>query len=594
MKHASALITIMLTTLLATAASAFEPDPRGSRIASGGETSRQYPEGQMFPHLPIANTPPDKGNIIVEPQGDCRQTRAVLQAALDMAPINILLTRGEFCIDQPLIVHSSTTISGAQANGELLSTIQQMSPATSIFHLSKVWGVEIAHIWLDLNPDNLNPDIASAKGISCQLNPWDPGRCLWRRGSGIAAYDTRGITVRGLHITGGTYGIALLDQPLLERPLHGPQASFSLRDNANILRIEDDPCSTGRGNLSWTIEGNLIERARDGLLALNLSHSTVERNTIRDSIKFNGIKIGCGPVENNRVAANYLAHNGVNSLGDGIDVAWGWTIESTGVTMGQPTNHNNQHTERCLETIEDVPDGVFQNNTLTANLIWGNGANGIAIKTSPAQQENDCDGDPFDLPAEPPGDIMKLARNDIIGNIIWGNGVGNAQCNQGNCPFSQLELRRLLPPLLETPGGEMRVTGNVLAAAPEVPANGAFLHKIYGMEYIVNWHRGSVPGGKLRDIWIIDESQCEEVNATFLWNFADQDDLDLPQEGNCSLLQTSALPAWGFAYDWLVNAIVASHPYHLEDSDGDGCPNAREVLAGADHLDPLNVPGSCP
>ena len=592
MKHASVLITIMLTTLLATAASAFEPDPRGSRIASGGETSRQYPEGQMFPHLPIANAPPDKGNIIVEPQGDCPQTRAVLQAALDMAPVNISLTRGVFCIDQPLIVHSSTTISGVQANGELFSVIQQRKPATSIFHLSKVWGVEIAHIKLELNPN-----IASSEGVSCELDPWNPGLCLWRRGSGIAAYDTRGITVRGVHITGGTYGIALLDQPLLERPLHGPQASFSLRNNANILRIEDDPCSTGRGNLSWIIEDNVIEEARDGLLVLNLSHSNVERNTIRDSKKFNGIKIGCGPVENNRVAANYLAHNGVNNLGDGIDVAWGWKIRSeerSEEITDQPANHNNQTTKRCLETIEDAPDGVFRNNTFTANLIWGNGANGIAIKTSPAQQENDCDGDPFDLPAEPPGDIMKLARNDIIGNIIWGNGVGNAQCNQGNCPFSQLELRRLLPPLLETPDGKMRVIGNVLAAAPEVPANGAFLHKIYAMEYIGNWHRGSVPGGKLRDIWSIEGSQCTITNTAFLWNFADQDDLDLPQGGNCSLLQASALPAWDFAYDWLVNAIVASHPYHLEDSDGDGCPNAREVLAGADHLDPLNVPGSCP
>ncbi|HHJ14158.1 MAG TPA: hypothetical protein ENJ79_07235 [Gammaproteobacteria bacterium] len=546
----------------------------------------------------------DMANIVVVAQPDCAQNRAALQAALDTAPVEVVLAPGVFCIDRPLVVHSRTIIRGSQQDGQRLSSICQIHPATSIFHLSNVWGVEIAELNLGLNrsitkisniaaseglPCSLSPDIAAAEGVSCTLNPWNPDACLWRRGSGIAAYNTRGVRVRGLHITGGTYGIALLDQPLLERPQHGPGAAFSLRTNSkysSILRVEDDPCSPGRSNVAWTIEDNLIEYARDGLLVYNLSHSVVERNTVRESVRFNGIKIGCGPVRHNRFVANYLARNGVDGRGDGIDVAWAWTITAKPSADG-----------RCLETVEDVPDGHFRDNLFAFNLAWGNGGSGIAMKTKPASfKATDCDGNPFDLP-NVPQDIQAFVRNDIVGNILWGNGVGAGDCKPGNCPFSQLELRRLLPLSPEQASGGMRVFRNILAADPGQPANGAFLCKIFnGMEYAGNWHRGSVAVGDQHDIWIewSNRQKCTMSNVSFLRNFADLTDMHLPPPGNPVYQQLvgTSLPATDTAYQSLVDAIVASHPYHLEDSDGDSCPNAREALAGTDHLDPASV-GPC-
>ncbi len=507
--------------------------------------------------------------------------RLALQAALDQAPVHLILAPGRYCLNGPLTIRSHSRIQGAGdgRDGEEATTLEQTRPATAALHLQGVENVTIHDLAI-----TLHPHISRATDSGCTLNPIADTLCMWQRSSAIAAHDTRHIRIERTTLIGGRAGIALLDHPGLSAPSGGPQAKVTPLDASEHFdigwEIDDDTCTEGDipRNRHWTIEQNRIRAARDGLLILNLSDSLVRANTINASQTFNGIKIGCGPVHDNHLIANYLHGNGLGGLGDGIDVAWAWSVEESIV--------ESQGQRIFIRQREDRPDGTFRGNLIEGNLAWNNLGNGIAIKVK--QDDQGC-GDYRTNPR------YQLGSNSLRRNALWNNGNGGKL--RGNPPLattSQLELRCIQP----HGAARLEVSGNVLAArlppltglgaggeppfpiATFRPRHGATLNRIHRSDYHHNWHHGlfdlRTPQPQAWDLSIAPAILSPAADNHFHAIHARPEAISSPGL-TPSLPDTSSLMA-------LLSGVAQTHGYHCRDDDGDYCPNICEALGGRDHL----------
>ncbi len=479
---------------------------------------------------------------------------------------------GAYCITEPLSVSSDTEVVGAGSGVDPATNtiVTQVSSATSGFTMvgisnSTLTGVRVV----------LSFDLATAPpGSTCTRNPLDSDKCMWRRGSGVAMYGVSNVTVANCAFVGGANGIALLDHSQIDEPAGGPHAQVVVGDDGRP-EVWNDACSSRADNVDVQVLGNQITGAQNGILILNLGGGSVRGNTVRGSKVFNGIKVGCGPVVGNRIVANYLSGNGVGGVGDGIDVAWAWS----------------ESDESWGWSIEDPPDGEFRWNTIQSNLIWGNVANGIAIKssqyTSPTPKRGVtayfC-GAPgnYDLTT-----TMRLANNQVSGNAVWDNGA------------SQIELRRYAPvegcfsalPYDERPA----VYDNVVWGATTT-SNGIALGHVRNITVHENWAQGSRAGSNAHDIYFFSG----KINYVYMSaDFADAEDIAAvagvtfgPGKRVEGLFETLQEPTVS-ARDPMLGAILRADPIHCADDDGDGCPNACEALSGTDHLDAADVPDVC-
>ncbi len=585
--------------------------------------------------------------VHITPTGDCSVDQEALQDALDLAPVRVVLEAGVFCLEAPLVVHSNTVIEGAGieawegadlvcAGGHAVpdaecgaadagcdagcapnctggTTLKQCTSATGVFHLRSVEHVTIRDLRV------LNAELSkAAPGDDCVMNPSGNGRCMWKRSTAIAAFDTRDVRVSDTALVGGRAGIVLLDQPNLDAPSGGPDAYITCHTNlaskAALLsacpptmvdgepvrwQIHDDTCSEGAvvRNERWHIEHNLVEEAEEGLLVYNLSDSIVRHNTLRNADRFNGIKMGCGPIVGNRFVANYLSHNGLGHLGDGLDVAWAWTDPKP---QGEALSY------------DDRPDGPFRNNLFEGNLAWDNGGNGFAIKTKQGDQgcpeyppDPPAPPDPSDLTNRPDFGLFRLGRNALVHNAAWHNGEGGGL--QGTRPLgttSQLELRCIYPP--DPPSQDqqpigMRVVGNVFAARlphlpgipprqmPDVlppsdpPRHGATLDRLWYARYADNWHNSDPTFvNTQRTAYDLYLRQMDSTHTSFFETYAEEEGV-LAEGGAPDQLDLRTPTTW--ALRGLLWEVARTSSYHCQDDDGDGCPNICEALRDTDHRD---------
>lgn len=510
---------------------------------------------------------------VAPPSGNCTIDHQNLQAALDAGATNVNIPPGTYCIFAPLYVRSGTVVTGAGSGDDpaMNTIIEQRNSATSAFHMNEIQASALRNVRVVLDGDISSPPA----GEDCVRHPDDESTCLWRRGSGVAIYGSSDIEISGNTFMFGTYGVALLDQPNLQTPLAGPEAEVV--GAAPDAEAWYDACTDLASNRRITITRNTIIGARDGIFVLNSIDGEISRNTVALSLKYNGLKFSCGPVENNEVVANYLYGNGIGGLGDGIDVAWGWS------ELPEPWGW----------TVEDPPDGYFRDNVFIGNLSWGNSGNGFEIKSSKYMDPTPKRGltayfcgseDPLDLV-----DILRIGETTVALNAAWSNRL------------SQFVLRRSAPSagcFVNLPWNERtQIVGNVWRADPTAPANGFSMGMVRNAHFERNWSEGSWGGGNARDYYFFHPS-IHFVSG--MRNFGDWSDVDqvegVTYEGNdpdiVGFKQTLADPTLA-NYENNLAVVVASDPYHCEDDDGDGCANACEALASTDHKDPASTPTVC-
>ncbi len=530
-------------------------------------------QSQASSPMVVLHLIPGNGNGPCEPDDD--SDRLTLQEALDQAPVHIILAPGRYCLNGPLTVLSHSRIEGAGdgRHGGLFSELVQSRSATSLFHLAAVENVVIEKIRLTLPTQSLSQ---APQESDCRRNPIDDALCMWQRPSAIAAHDTRHIRIEHTTLIGGRAGIALLDHPQLTSPSGGPESKLDpLEDGWEII---DDSCSGGDTprNRHWVIGHNHIRAAQDGLLILNLSDSLIRANTISDSRRFNGIKIGCGPVRDNHIIANYLHGNGLEGLGDGIDIAWGWTEEEKTLTAD----------DILIRQREDRPDGTFRGNLIEGNLAWNNLGNGIAIKVK--QNDQGC-GDYRTNP------LYQLGSNSLRRNALWGNGRGGSlRDDPPLATTSQLELRCIQP----QGAARLEVSGHLLAALlPPLaglgaggeppfpittfwPRHGAFLDRIHQSDYHHNWHHGlydvRAPQPQAWDLFIGPDALSAAADNHFHSVHARAEAVSTPG--------LDLEPADSLSLEALLAGVAQTHGYHCRDEDGDYCPNICEALGGRNHL----------
>ncbi len=516
--------------------------------------------------------------------------QAMIQAALDQAPAKIILAPGRYCLDGPLTVRSHSHIQGAGdgRDGEAPTLLQQTRPSAAAFHLNSVENVTIRELKIQLHPKISQ----AADGDDCPRNPIADTLCMWQRASAITAHDTRHIRIERTTLIGGRAGIALLDHPRLSAPSGGPQAEVIALDANEQFdigwEIRDDTCTEGDTprNRHWSIEHNRIEGAQDGILVYNLNDSLIRANTIRAGQRFNGIKIGCGPVTANHLIANYLHGNGLGGVGDGIDVAWAWSAEEKII--------ERQGQRLFIRHREDPPDGPFRGNLIEGNLAWNNLGNGLALKVK--QNDQGC-GDYRTNP------LYQIGSNTIRRNAAWENGKGGTL--RGDPPLattSQLELRCIQP----QGGARLEVSGNVLTgrlppltglgAGGEAPFpiaiihphHGATLDRIWHSDYHDNWHRGlfdlRTAPPQAWDLFIAPAALSPAADNHFHALHARPEAISSPGL-TPELPDASSLMA-------LLSGVAQTHGYHCRDDDHDVCPNICEALGGRNHLSDEGE-GSC-
>ena len=513
----------------------------------GGQT-----QNPVLTAWPVVHVPP-----LTDDADNCDgQDQEAIQDALDLAPVQVVLESGAYCLNAPLIVHSHTRIEGAGdgRNGAPLTLLRQTRSATGVFHLKAVRNVAIRGLKIIL-PGQEDISRAAGDDDDCIRNPTSDKLCMWQRPSAIAAYDTRDIRITGTTLSGaGLAGIALLDQPILAAPTGGPKARLIPLENGGWA-IRDDTCSEGdtHRNRDWVIEHNRIEGVREGILIYNLSDSFIHRNTLRNSQRYNGIKIGCGPVRDNHIIANYLHDNGQGGLGDGIDVAWAWTDPG-------PDSINPHY--------EDQPDGFFRGNLIEGNLAWNNLGNGFAIKIKKGGQG--CQG----YENEP---LYQLGSNTLLRNASWDNGRGGSL--RGDpllATTSQLELRCIRP----QGSDRLEVSGNLfaarlpilpgltplvtfplpIAAAPITPRHGATLDRIRRADHSNNWHSSrytfTASGRTAFDIYLPKLAHDNDNQFDALY----------AEEGGVNINKLETLPPEPEAFLSLLDGVALTSPYHSEGS----------------------------
>ncbi len=547
-------------------------------------------EDPMSPAV-VIHVPPQTDAADAADCGGQGLDQAALQDALDQAPVVVVLSEGVYCLDAPLRVHSHTSIRGVGDGRNLgpATRLVQLRPATGVFHLRSVHDVAIRRLQVELHADIS----AKPEGDTCPTNPQNTSLCVWKRSSAIAAYDTIDVRIVETALRGGRAGIVLLDHPNLESPSGGPDAHMqcvvSITNKARESgsgaqakfclgqwRIYDDTCTEGEAirNRGWRIERNRIEEARDGILIYNLADSIVQHNDVRGSIKYNGIKMGCGPILRNQILANYLHDNGANGLGDGIDLAWGWT---------DPDPH------APYQRYDDPPDGSFRDNRIEGNLSWSNWGNGFAIKAKAGDL-----GCPWNDTPYQDDPIYRLGSNAILRNAAWHNGLGGSLVESySRANVSQLELRCIYP----QGNDRMRVEGNLFAATlPPIPSvspsfttplpspggHGATLIRVCQADYEQNWHRSSytfIDGQRTAcDLLLLHQNACGSQGVTFDAVYAEMEACP-----GADALPMSQPPSV-MAFHSLLVGVAQTNPYHCGDDDGDGCPNLCEAFLDRDHL----------
>ncbi len=139
------------------------------------------------------------------------KNRQILQSILARPDAKtVTLPTGTFCVDRHLEVGSRTMIRGATGGH---THLRQTTPGEGLFFVRRreqVWIVDL-ELELDADADGVAPDCELPNGANCQF----------KRSVGVGVFGSRDVTLEGLRITGGAWGILLADNPRLDAPVRG-------------------------------------------------------------------------------------------------------------------------------------------------------------------------------------------------------------------------------------------------------------------------------------------------------------------------------------------------------------------------------------
>ncbi len=486
---------------------------------------------------------------VPEPTGSCALDTSTIRDTLNLAaaspPATVTFSAGQYCLDDHLALPSNIAVHGA-GTGMNSTLLRQSVPGESLFLISGRYDVTISDLRLELDDGQDQGSLAS---------------------SGVAVYGSEHVTLERLHIVGGKQGIYLSDSPFLR-----------------LTGAGEDLCTLGDLNQAIAVHDCIIEGARVANISIrNASYSDFARNHLSGvrtaglTATADGIKIGCGPVEENRVAYNYITGNSR----DGLDAAW--QIQSDGGPV-----------------ISDPADGPFRGNRIEFNIFYGNCLIGLAIKSGAGSGE---------VPPFCEESIVQVGSNVIRRNIAVNNDFAEMQL-QDSAPRTNDPCIKDLPENLKTHFEE-----NVLwrqhgtCSSPDngsTESGGLNLHRSFNIRVFRNWIAGHWLGPAGSCDLAGDDNNCEiglsggnhpapDPEMRFISidrNFIEesgihQDDAVLPPN------PTGSLPPTDRSREALIGRkIFQAGNYHCRDNDDDGCPNGCEPLIGRDPLI-AEVPGEC-
>jgi len=356
---------------------------------------------------------------------------------------------------------------------------------------------------------------------------------LLLRGTGIYLTEAENVTIENMRINDGWAGIIL-------------------NDKADMLykavEANSELCGLPNPNRNIIIRKNRINGQRKaGIFILNVENSQFSYNHIGHT-EFDGIKLGCGPVRNNRFVGNYLHHN----KRDGLD----------GALAG------------ATDPFQAAAFGGISRNIFKGNLLYDNGHFGLELKTN----TSDVDRNNYS-PCELPGHYS-VGTNRIISNIIIRNRSSGISLQKTWPDGYQCKSSWPAPLKLQT-----RIVRNVIYGNSSPDANhqgGIFMNKSRYISITGNWVDGN-------------EGDCEvcAINKTrqvsVKRNFVEDNRIDLWVEDDVNQFN----PTWGQhigpnqppaqnILNNMVSNIFSTYPYHMQDNDNDFIPNGEEVLLGTD------------